>query len=176
MLIYLVGFMGSGKTTVGKKLAARLGFNFIDLDFLIEEKYHISIPNIFERFDEGAFRKLEHDALKSTSKLQNTIVSTGGGTPCYFNNMELMNEAGKTIYLRLHPSSLYKRLTESKKKRPLILNKSPKTLQSFIEDKLAERESFYNKAQVSVKGENLEVNDITNLLIVDKHGSGRYNN
>jgi shikimate kinase len=164
MLIYLVGFMGSGKTTVGKKLAARMDFNFIDLDFLIEEKYHISIPNIFERFDEEAFRKLEHDTLKTTTKLQNTIVSTGGGTPCYFNNMKMMNEAGKTIYLKLHPISLYKRLTESKKKRPLILNKPEKALQLFIEEKLAERESFYNKAQYSVKGENLEVSDITNLL------------
>jgi len=164
MLIYLIGFMGSGKTTAGKKLATQLGYEFVDLDLLIEEKYKITIPDIFDRFDEKAFRIIEHESLKETISFQDTIISTGGGTPCFYNNMEIINTNGISVYLKLHPKSIQKRLLESKKKRPLILNKSDDELYEFIQIKLNERELFYQKAKYTIKAENLEISDLVKLF------------
>jgi shikimate kinase len=92
--VYLIGFMGSGKTTVGRKLAKKLDHPFIDLDETIENRYRISIPTIFSKYDEKVFRKIEHETLKSLLHLQNHVISTGGGTPCFFNNIDLINENG----------------------------------------------------------------------------------
>ncbi len=164
MLIYLIGFMGSGKTTSGKKLAAQLDYNFVDLDFLIEEKYKISIPDIFDRFDEDVFRKIEHDTLLDTKSFQNTVISTGGGTPCFYNNMEIINSNGTSVYLLLHPKSIQKRLLASKKKRPLIMNKSEDEIFDFIELKLEEREQYYKKANFTIKAENLDISDLVKLF------------
>ena len=164
MLIYLIGFMGSGKTTAGKKLATQLGYKFVDLDLLIEEKYKITIPDIFDRFDEKAFRIIEHETLQETISFQDTIISTGGGTPCFYNNMEIINANGISVYLKLHPKSIQKRLLESKKKRPLILNKSSDELYEFIQIKLNERELFYQKAKYTIKAENLEISDLVKLF------------
>jgi shikimate kinase len=156
MRIYLVGFMGSGKTTVGRKLAAILGYDFIDLDDFIENEYKISIPRIFEKYDENAFRKIEHKSLKRCSDYENTLISTGGGTPCFFNNMELINNSGFSVYIRMHPKSLYNRLISSKKKRPLLKEKSPEEIMAFIEHSLKVREPFYNQAALTVKGEDIK--------------------
>lgn len=164
MLIYLIGFMGSGKTTAGKKLATQLGYKFVDLDLLIEEKYKITIPDIFDRFDEKAFRIIEHETLQETISFQDTIISTGGGTPCFYNNMEIINANGISVYLKLHPKSIQKRLLESKKKRPLILNKTSDELYEFIQIKLNERELFYQKAKYTIKAENLEISDLVKLF------------
>ncbi len=164
MLIYLIGFMGSGKTTAGKKLAAHLNFDFADLDLLIEEKYKITIPDIFDRFDENAFRKIEHDTLLETQPFQNTVVSTGGGTPCFYNNMEIINSNGTSVYLKLHPKSIQKRLLESRIKRSLVMNKREDEIFEFIVSKLDEREVYYKKAHHTIKAENLTISNLVKLF------------
>ncbi|OQX75526.1 MAG: hypothetical protein B6D61_10215 [Bacteroidetes bacterium 4484_249] len=164
MLIYLIGYMGSGKTTVGRKLARRLGYDFTDLDLMIENDYKISIPGIFQKYDENAFRKIEHETLKKTLSFENTIISTGGGTPCFFNNIEMINENGFSVYLKMSTKSLYDRLINSKKKRPLLTNKSQVNILNFIEDQLTIRETYYQKSLVEVKGENLDLDNLVNIV------------
>lgn len=172
MKIYLVGFMGSGKTTVGKQLARKLGYAFEDLDDSIEHKYKTSIPLIFSKYDEPAFRKLEMEALHATVELSDTVIATGGGTPCFFDNMKWMNSQGLTIYLSLHPKSLHQRIVKAKRVRPLIRQQSPETVMQFIEDKLKDREPHYQQANLIVKGEDIDINklaaEIVNLKA--KHG------
>lgn len=163
-LIYLIGFMGSGKSTAGKKLAAMLGYSFIDLDSMIENKYKITIPDIFSRFDEAAFRRVEHETLKQTFGLQNHVIATGGGTPCFFNNMELINLNGYSIYLKMHPKSLYDRLIHSKKNRPLITGQPGEKVLDYIEEQLWKRNYFYNRAKHTVKGEGLRIDELADFL------------
>jgi len=151
-IIYLTGYMGCGKTTTGKKLAAKLNYNFIDLDSFIEETQNQSIPEIFTVKGEDAFREIEKGALHKTFDMSNTVISTGGGTPCYFDNMEQMNKHGATVYIKLSPKTLFDRLRNVKTERPLIKNFNDAELLSFIEKALAEREPFYNKAKFIVNG------------------------
>ena len=163
-LIYLIGFMGSGKSTAGKKLAKKLQFSFTDLDDMIEQKYRITIPSIFSRFDEAAFRKIEHETLKQTLSLNKHVISTGGGTPCFYDNIGLINQNGISVYLHLKAKSLYSRLMNSKKKRPLLAQKPPEKVLDFINKKLNEREFFYKKAHLTVEAESLDFNELVNLL------------
>jgi shikimate kinase len=109
-LIFLIGFMGCGKTTLGRKLASRLDYEFIDLDDIFEEKVGMTITEYFSAFGEDAFRKLESEVLKQTKYPENAVVSTGGGLPCFFDNMDWMNAHGKTIYIKLSPKTLANRL------------------------------------------------------------------
>jgi shikimate kinase len=157
MKIYIIGYMGSGKSTLGKKLSRAINYSFIDLDNLIEECAHYSIETIFKRFDETVFRKLEKEALYSTLSMSNTVISTGGGTVSYDRNMEWIKKNGLSIYLKLSPKSLQTRLLASKKKRPLIKSKKEDELLQFIENHLAEREIYYTQADIVVKGENLNI-------------------
>jgi len=144
--IFLIGYMGSGKTTIGKLLAKRLNLSFIDLDLFIENRYRKSIGEIFTEKGETDFREIERKALCEVSQFENLIISTGGGTPCFFNNMNVMNEAGTSIYLKVGIDELAKRLSCCKEKRPLIKNKSPEELKEFIHVNLEKREIFYNQA------------------------------
>ena len=166
MRIYLIGYMGSGKTTIGKKLATRLGFLFIDLDRLIENKYRISIPDIFNRYDEDAFRMIEHQSLQETFTYSNAVISTGGGTPCFYNNMELINQHGFSVYIQMHKKSLYDRLLNSKKKRPLLADKSAEEIMDHINKQLAEREPYYQQSKLSVKGESMEIKTLVDLISI----------
>lgn len=156
--------MGSGKTTIGRKLAAKLNYNYIDLDDLIEERCKLSIENIFSRYDEEAFRKIEHEALNSTFSLQETIIATGGGTPCFFDNIDQMNIYGISVYVKMHVNSLYDRLINSKRKRPLLKNKNPEEIKKHIIHQLAEREDFYNQANYFIKGESLDINELAQIF------------
>lgn len=158
--IFLIGFMGSGKSTTGKKLATFLKYSFIDLDEMIENKYRISIPSLFSRFDENAFRIVEQQTLKETLNLSNHVIATGGGTPCYFNNMELMNAHGTTVYLKLHSNSLHQRLMQSKKKRPLIEENPKEKVLDYINDKLSERENYYKHAHIIFMGESIVISEL----------------
>ena len=158
--IYLIGFMGSGKSTAGRRLARLLGYAFTDLDEMIESKYHITIPDIFSRYDEAAFRKVEHETLKETFDLNDCVIATGGGTPCFYNNMELINRHGTSVYLDMHPRSLYTRLMNSRKRRPLLENRQPDEVLAFIGDELRKREFHYLQAHHTIKGENLDVQDL----------------
>jgi shikimate kinase len=165
MKIFLIGFMGSGKTSFGKRLAKHLKLDFHDLDSLIEEKYKTSIPSIFDKFNESVFRTLETSVLKETIDTKdNFVLSCGGGTPCFNSNMELINDSGVSIYIKMPVKALYSRLKKSNKKRPLLTNLSDELLFEKISELLNQRESFYNKANHVADGINIKLNDIVNFL------------
>jgi len=152
--IFLIGYMGSGKTTVGKLLAARLGYSFIDMDVHIEEKLFKSVSQIFAEFGEDKFRLLEQQSLHEVADFDHVVISTGGGAPCFFDNMDYMNERGMTVYLKLSPEELAERLESSHaNKRPLLAERKGEKLKQFISEALAKREPFYSQAAYSVSGE-----------------------
>jgi shikimate kinase len=146
--LYLVGYMGSGKTTIGKLLAEKLNRSFIDMDEFIENRYRKTIATIFEEKGENGFREIELRVLQETAGFENVVISTGGGLPCFFDNMEVMNRTGITIYLKASVDELVRRLNFDKQKRPLIKGKNPEELRAFIETNLEKRESFYNRATI----------------------------
>ncbi len=158
--IFLTGYMGSGKSSAGKTLATQLGYEFIDLDKFVEKEYKMTIPEIFSSKGEKEFRAMEHNALKKVIEKDNTVVACGGGTPCYYNNMELMNNNGTTVYLKMSADSLVNRLMNAKEKRPLILNKDEKQLREFVNRQLEKREDTYHQAQYTVKGKDLNVKEL----------------
>jgi shikimate kinase len=152
--IFLIGYMGSGKTTVGKLLAARLGYSFIDMDVHIEEKMFKSISQIFTELGEEQFRLLEQQSLHEVAQFDHVVISTGGGAPCFFDNMEYMKGQGDTVYLKLSPAELAERLeTSHANKRPLLANRKGEELQQFIAEGLEGREAYYAKATYTVSGE-----------------------
>lgn len=162
--IYLVGYMGAGKSTAAKRLANRLGWEHYDTDALFEEKYRISVDDFFHKYDEALFRKFESQILQSTGNLENVIVSTGGGTPCFNDNMSWMNAHGTTVFLKISPQSAVSRILLSKKKRPLAESKTEAELTEFVENHYKNRMSFYEQAQYIVKGEDLNIDDLVRLL------------
>jgi shikimate kinase len=163
-IIYIIGFMGSGKTTAGKKLASLLGWTFIDLDRKIEEYTGITIPEIFSLKGEQYFRNVEAQLLRDLKSCTNTIVSTGGGTPCHNDNMDFMLGNGLTLYLKLTPAQLNSRLSESKGDRPLINDLDQHELRSFIEAKLKEREGWYTRSDITMNGFDLNVNELLSVI------------
>jgi shikimate kinase len=164
-LIFLIGFMGSGKTTLGRKLASRLGYEFMDLDHILEAKVGMTIAQYFSVHGEDAFRKLESELLKQIPYPENAVVSTGGGLPCFFDNIDWMNAHGKTVYINLSPKTLADRLENEKDKRPVLRDHGP-NLVNFIEGKLAERDKFYKQAQIIVEGLSLTAGKLGKLLRV----------
>lgn len=164
--IFLIGYMGSGKTTVGKLLAEKLGYSFIDMDSHIEEKQFKSVSQIFSELGEERFRSLEHECLHEVAEFEDVVISTGGGTPCFFDNMEYMNSRGLTVYLQLSAAQLVERLNRSKvNKRPLLENLKDNELLEFIEIGLAKREPFYAKASLIVPSDlETTIEDIYNKL------------
>jgi shikimate kinase len=162
--VYIIGFMGSGKSTAGKKLAASLGWPFIDLDRKIEERAGKTIPQIFSQDGEEVFRNIESEVLKSIESGTDTIISTGGGTPCHGSNMDYMLETGLTVYLKMTPGQLASRLLESTGERPLIKNIPDDQLHEFIEKKLAVREKWYNRAAIIIEGINLDISRLLSLI------------
>ena len=164
MLVFLIGFMGSGKSTVGKKLAKKLNYDFIDLDAAIEKQENCSISNIFENKGESLFREIEKDVLCNFLTKENTVIACGGGTPCYFDNMELMNQFGLTVYLKLSIDALVNRLVMAKQSRPLINNLPPEQLKTFIQSKLVMREPIYQKAKVICNGININIIELIDIL------------
>jgi len=157
--IFLIGFMGSGKSTLGRRLAARLGYTFLDLDKFIEDRQQAIIPDLFAKYGENDFRKLESKALEEVSKLSDIVIATGGGAPCFFDNMEVMNQAGNTIYLQISPRQLASRLASSHTERPLIKGLEGDALLGFVATKLEQREVFYLKAHHCLTGDRLTVED-----------------
>ena len=162
--IYLIGYMGSGKTSALKHLANKMSWQGIDLDRLFEEKYKISVQDFFHKYDEAAFRKLESQLLKDTINLNNVIIATGGGTPCFFDNMEWMNTNGTTVFLKVAPMTAVHRLMQSKKKRPLIEGKNEQEVIEFVNKHYGDRMKFYEQAHITVKGESLDVEEIISEL------------
>lgn len=163
--IYLVGFMGSGKTTVGKKLSQIIGYEFVDMDKLFEKRYKISIPSFFEKYDELLFRKLESENLKHTFKMSGVVVASGGGTPCYYQGVDEMNQNGVTVFLDMVPSALVNRLIHAKNIRPLIKGKSQEELTNFVETELQERIKYYKKARLTIDGLSVNVAQLAAQII-----------
>ena len=145
--IILIGYMGAGKTTVGKALAKELGIIFYDLDWYIENRMRKSIAQIFEERGEEGFRKIEYNMLHEVAEFENVIISCGGGTPCFFDNMDYLNQQGQVVYLKADPEVLYKHLAMSKNDRPLLRGKSHEQLITFIREQLEKREPYYTKAR-----------------------------
>jgi len=165
MRVFLIGFMASGKSTVGKKLAKKLELPFVDLDDYIEEKYSSTIRLLI--YDKGMdrFREIEKEALEALiRKYENIVISTGGGTPCYFDNMNLMNNSGTTVYLEVDINVLVDRLMHAKQDRPLIWGKSREDLTVYAKDLLSKRNDDYSKAALAVNGKNLKIDSLVNLF------------
>ena len=145
--IILIGYMGAGKTTVGKALAADLGVPFYDLDWFITTRYRRSVPEIFAERGEEGFRDLERRMLHEAAEFEDIVLSCGGGTPCFFDNMDYMNSLADTIYLKASPEILAAHLRMGKGKRPLLEGKSPEELEDTIRQMLIEREPYYSQAK-----------------------------
>ena len=154
--IFLTGYMGAGKTTLGKAFARELNVPFIDLDWYIEERFHKSIRQLFEERGEPAFRELERDMLHEVGEFEDVVISTGGGTPCFFDNMEYMNGKGDTVYLDVHPDILFRRLKVATRQRPVLQDKTDEDLYAFILDALERRRSIYEQAKFRFDGGHLE--------------------
>ena len=156
--IFLIGYMGSGKTAVGRYLACRYGIEHIDLDWRIEQRFRIKISDMFAEVGEEGFRLRERNMLHEVMQMENVVISVGGGTPCFFDNMEQMNAAGQTIYLQCGVDVLVERIMRSQNKRPIVANKSREELMTFVANHLAEREVFYLQAQCVWNAEKLDLN------------------
>ena len=154
--LFLTGYMGAGKTTLGKALAKHLAIPFIDLDWYIEERYHKSIPELFQAYGEDRFRDIERKMLHEVAQFENVIISTGGGAPCFFDNMEFMNQQGTTVFLDVRPDVLFNRLRVARQQRPILQNKSDEELMAFIIKALSDRDRFYKQAQHLFSGDKLE--------------------
>jgi len=145
--VILVGYMGSGKTTIGRALAKELGVPFYDLDWYIESRMRKKIPQIFEERGEEGFRKIEHNMLREVAEFEDVVISCGGGTPCFFDNMDYLNQQGDTVYLKASPEVLYSHLKMGRIERPLIKGKEKEELLQFIGEQLGKRDEYYNKAK-----------------------------
>lgn len=154
MRIYLVGFMSAGKTTIGYQLSRLLCMPFMDIDKQIALEEGAAVTEIFENFGEAHFRKKEQAVLNATYKIPQLIVASGGGTPCFFDNMEQMKKAGFTFYLKLPIETIVHRLIKTNKERPLVSGKSPEELRTTVQKLFKEREYFYNQAQYAVDASN----------------------
>ena len=154
--IIIVGYMGSGKTTVGKALSKDLGIPFYDLDWYIESRMRKTVAQIFAERGEEGFRKIEHNMLHEVAEFENVIISCGGGTPCFFDNMDYMNGQGETVYLQASPDVLFNHLKMGKTERPLLKNKTPEEMQVFIAEQLEKREPYYSKAKHTLNVDLLE--------------------
>lgn len=155
MKIFLIGFMGCGKSTKAKQLAARLNCDVIDLDAVMVAETGKTIADYFSAYGEDAFRKMEQETLKNYPYPETCVVATGGGLPCFFDNMDWMNANGKTVYLQMEPALLVSRL-HNRQKRPLIANMDDEQLLAFIHTKLKERNPFYNRAQIVIDAFDLD--------------------
>lgn len=145
--IILIGYMGAGKTTVGRQLAKRLGLMFYDLDWYITNRMRRTVPQIFEESGEEGFRKIEHAMLHEVAEFEDVVLSCGGGTPCFYDNMDYLNRMGETVYLKASPEVLYAHLKMGKSVRPLLLDKTPGEVEAFVKEQLAQREPYYSKAK-----------------------------
>lgn len=166
MIISLVGYMGSGKSHISKILSEKINFKLIDLDREISRRNKLTIPEIFEKKGEIYFRKQEREILEELlATEENIILSLGGGTPVYYNNMEIINHNSKSIFLRTSINTLIERISKQKEKRPLIANISDENLPEFIAKHLFERNQFYNKAQFIISTDAKEPEEIMNEII-----------
>ncbi|MBO7661275.1 MAG: shikimate kinase [Bacteroidaceae bacterium] len=163
--IVLIGYMGAGKTTIGKALARKTGLEFFDLDWYVENRYRMKIPQIFAEKGEDGFRELERNMLHEVTEFEDVVISCGGGTPCFFDNIDYMNSLAETVYLKAEPEVLRTHLLMAKSQRPLIQGKTPDELRDFIKESLANREPFYAKAKHIVQIEVLNSRELIDKYV-----------
>jgi shikimate kinase len=154
--IFLTGYMGSGKTILGKALANRTNLSYIDTDHFIESRYRKKIREIFAGEGENRFREIEHNVISELADYEDVVISTGGGLPCFNNNMELMNEKGITVYLEVSVNELAARLETSKSVRPVLQGRSGEELKQFISENLDKRRPYYEQAKIRFDVEKME--------------------
>jgi len=154
--IFLIGYMGCGKSTLGRNLSSATGYRFIDLDKYIEGRFRQSISDIFAQHGEEGFRLIEQKMLHEVADFEDVIVACGGGTPCFFDNMDYMNSHGITVYLDTSLDKLHSRLMRGRHKRPLIADKNDNELRSFIIENLDKRMPHYSKAKHRFRSDLLE--------------------
>jgi len=154
--IFLIGYMGAGKTTLGKAFARHLNIPFVDLDWYIEERYHKTVGELFAEKGEDGFRTIEMNMLHEVAAFENVVISTGGGTPCFYDNMAYMNQQGTTVFLNASPEVLLQRLSAATQSRPILQGKKEDELYLFIKEKLEERMTFYTQAQYIFNADELE--------------------
>ncbi len=166
--ITLIGYMCAGKTTVGKALGKALGRTFYDLDWYVEERYHKRVPDIFAEYGEEKFRDLERRMLHEVAEFENIVLSCGGGTPCFYDNIDYLNTVSETFYMKASPETLCRHIAMSRGERPLLKGKSPEELQAFVKEQLALRSPYYEKAAHTIDINVLDtfdkVNDIVDLI------------
>jgi shikimate kinase len=162
--IILVGFMGSGKSTLGKSLSTHLHFHFIDTDSLIEEQTGLTVSEIFELKGEQAFRKMEKEAIASVSQNENHVIAVGGGLPEIPGMMQQLNELGRTVFLNVSEDELLRRLYSQSEKRPLIRSLDEQELGKFISAVYERRKPFYLQAKIVISSDNISVDDLLNAL------------
>lgn len=166
--IFLIGYMCVGKTTVGKELAKQLGLVCYDLDWYIQERFRKNISEIFQEKGEDGFRRIEQTMLHEVAEFENIVLSCGGGTPCFFDNMDYMNRVGTTIFLEASADTIIAHLKMSHTVRPLLLNKSGEELHAYIEKQFEERLPYYSKAQytfdVNVLDNFQKVSEVTKMI------------
>lgn len=156
--------MGSGKSFLGRKFSKHLGLQFIDMDHYIEKRNYKTIPQIFAEDGEVEFRKKERAALEELAEFTDIIIATGGGAPCFFDNIDLMNKTGITIYLNIDPKILADRLIKSKTERPLIKGKSKEELISFIDETLTKRNEFYKQAKYQITKPDIDLEKLHQII------------
>ena len=154
--IFLTGYMGAGKTTLGKAFARTLNLPFVDLDWYMEERFHKTVGELFVERGEAGFRELEKNMLHEVGAFEDVVISTGGGAPCFFDNMDFMNRNGKTVFLNVHPDVLFRRLRVAKQQRPILQGKQDDELKEFIIRALEKRTPFYSQAQYVFNADELE--------------------
>lgn len=165
MKIYLIGYMGSGKSTLGQDLASVFGVSWLDLDDEFELRYKVSIPAFFEKYGEIIFRELEHKVLTNISLIPDLVVSTGGGAPCYHDNIKLMNQTGITIYLHALPELLISRIEFSARKRPLFQQMKGEDFFQKITMHLQNRKPFYTQANITIEAKNPDIEDLKKKIL-----------
>lgn len=154
--IFLIGYMGCGKSTLGRNVSRLAGIDFIDLDSYIEGRYHASVRELFAARGEEGFRDLERRMLHEAAEFENVIIACGGGTPCFHDNMDYMNSRGVTVFMNTSLPKLHSRLMRGRYKRPLIADKNEEELREFIVKALEQRMPFYSKAKMVFDGDLLE--------------------
>lgn len=156
MRMFLIGYMACGKTTFGRALARRLGMDFIDLDFYIEQRFRKSIAQIFAEKGEEEFRKMESAMLREVGEFENVIISCGGGTPCFHDNIDYMLGRGDVVWLQASVDRIVERLIINSSRRPLMKGKSPDELREAVEAGLAARDKYYSRANIHFQSDQLE--------------------
>ncbi|MBR1516689.1 MAG: shikimate kinase [Bacteroidales bacterium] len=164
MRIYLIGYMYCGKTTVGQQLAKRLNRHFIDLDQAIEARYHTTISIFFQKYGESLFRKVEQQMLHDTEHLDDVVISTGGGTPCFEDNMQWINDHGSSFYLKLSEQTTCQRMTISRKRRPTVMSLPPYQREEFIHSQLTQRLPTYQQAHHIIEADGLTTDEIVDII------------